>query len=125
MNIPRTVFAAMAIAMGSTLAMAQGFHPPRIDVAAVLNVDAAKAAQVQSILDDGRNQMKSLREQNGSPGPTMPRAKRCTKRWSRSTRTRTRSSPPSSRRTRSQSSKPRCRAHRGPGHGTKGNPAVG
>ena len=74
MNIRRTVFAAMAIAMGSTLAMAQG-HPPKIDIAALLNVDSAKAAQVQSILDDGRSQMKSLREQNGRPTDDASRAK--------------------------------------------------
>ena len=73
MNVRRTVFAAMAIATGSTLAMAQG-HPPKIDIAAVLNVDSAKAAQVQSILDDGRSQMRALREQ-GRPADDAAREK--------------------------------------------------
>jgi Spy/CpxP family protein refolding chaperone len=73
MNVRRTVFVAMAIAMGSSLAMAQG-HPPKIDIAALLNVDAAKAQQVQSILDDGRSQMHSLREQ-GRPTDDASREK--------------------------------------------------
>ncbi|HEY2628806.1 MAG TPA: hypothetical protein VGI57_06730 [Usitatibacter sp.] len=64
----------MAIAMGSTLAMAQG-HPPKVDIAALLNVDAAKAQQVQSILDGGRGQMKSLREQMGRPTDDASRQK--------------------------------------------------
>jgi hypothetical protein len=74
MNIPRTAFAAMAIAIGSTLAMAQG-QPLRFDIAALLDVDAAKAQQVQSILDGGRSQMKALREQSGRPADDASREK--------------------------------------------------
>ncbi len=74
MNIPRTAFAAMAIAMGSTLAMAQG-HAPKLDVAAVLDVDAAKAAQVQSILDAGHSKMMALRDQSGRPTDDASRQK--------------------------------------------------
>jgi Spy/CpxP family protein refolding chaperone len=75
MNLRRTTFIAFTIAMGSTLAMAQGHQPPpKIDIAAVLNVDAAKAAQVQAILDGGRSQMKALREQ-GKPTDDASREK--------------------------------------------------
>jgi len=75
MKIIRTVFAAAALA--STLVMAQqhGGHPPRIDIAALLDVDAAKAQQVQSVLDDGRSQMRALREQ-GRPTDEASREKR-------------------------------------------------
>jgi hypothetical protein len=67
----RTTFAVAALA--STLAMAQ--HPPRVDIAALLNIDAGKAQQVQAILDDGRKQMHALREQNGRPTDDASRAK--------------------------------------------------
>jgi hypothetical protein len=71
----RTMFAAAAIV--STIAAAQQpqGHPPRIDIAAVLNVDATKASQVQAILDDGRKQMHALRESMGRPTDDASREK--------------------------------------------------
>lgn len=54
----RTTLAVAALA--STLAMAQ--HPPRVDIAALLGIDAGKAQQVQAILDDGRRQMHQAME---------------------------------------------------------------
>jgi hypothetical protein len=75
MTILRTLFAAAVLA--STLAVAQGppgGPPPRIDIAALLNIDAAKAQSVQAILDDGRKQMHALREQ-GKPADDAARAR--------------------------------------------------
>lgn len=78
MNGIRIAFAAAALA--STLALGQGQegphgHPPRIDIAALLQVDTAKAQQVQAILDDGRTQVRALHEQMGRPTDDASRAK--------------------------------------------------
>jgi len=71
----RTAIAFTALA--SAIAVAQGpeGRPPRIDIAALLNIDATKAQQVQSILDDGRRQAHALREQNGRPTDEASREK--------------------------------------------------
>lgn len=75
MKILRIALAAAALA--STLAVAQdqqGHPPPKVDIAALLNIDAAKAQQVQAILDDGRTRMRALREQ-GRPTDDASREK--------------------------------------------------
>ncbi|HLX23355.1 MAG TPA: hypothetical protein VKR38_08440 [Usitatibacter sp.] len=72
----RTTFIVAAFA--STIALAQqpqGHPPPHVDIAALLNVDAAKASQVQAILDDGRKQMHALRESMGRPTDDASREK--------------------------------------------------
>ena len=72
----RTVFAVATLASAMALAQApQGHPPPRVDIAGLLNVDAAKAQQVQAILDDGRKQAHTLREQNGRPTDDASREK--------------------------------------------------
>ena len=75
-----TVFriALAAAALVSTLALAQQppqGHPPRIDIAALLSIDAAKAQSVQAILEDGRKQVRALHEQMGRPTDDASRAK--------------------------------------------------
>jgi len=78
MAVMKTLSAAFAAAaLASTLALAQQppGHPPRVDIAALLEIDAAKAQQVQAILDGGRQQMHALREQ-GRPTDEASREKR-------------------------------------------------
>jgi hypothetical protein len=71
----RTVFAFTALATTLALAQEPPGRPPRVDIAALLNIDAAKAQQVQSILDDGRKQAHAYREQNGRPTDEASREK--------------------------------------------------
>ncbi len=71
-NLRRTTFIVAAFV--STIALAHG-RPPPPDIATLLNVDAAKASQVQAILDDGRKQMHALRESMGRPTDDASREK--------------------------------------------------
>ena len=63
----RTMFAVAALASALALAQQPQGHPPRVDIAALLDIDQAKAQQVQSILDDGRRQAHALPRPRG-PG---------------------------------------------------------
>jgi hypothetical protein len=71
----RSLFASLILA--STLAGAQlppGSAPPRIDVAALLNLDASRAAQVDAILKSAHERMASARELAGHPTDDASRA---------------------------------------------------
>lgn len=58
----RTVFAVATLASALAVAQQPQGHPPHIDIAALLDVDAARAQQVQAILDDGREKMREAME---------------------------------------------------------------
>ena len=65
----RSILASLAFT--STVAGAQAFPPygtpPRVDVAALLNLDSTRAQQVDAILKTSHEKMRAAREQIGRP----------------------------------------------------------
>jgi hypothetical protein len=68
---------AWQVALAPAAALAQSTpHDgrPRVDVAALLGLDAARAAQVEAILRSGREKMRALHDQYGRPADDAARS---------------------------------------------------
>jgi periplasmic protein CpxP/Spy len=68
MRTHRLLLALSSLAACTALAQAPagpppGAPPPRPDIAKILNIDAARAAKVEAILDKSREQMRAVREE--------------------------------------------------------------
>jgi hypothetical protein len=68
MRFPRSAFAAIVLTSGLAQAQAPGREPPPpINVAAVLNIDTARAQVAQEILDTAQQRAMAARQEIGRP----------------------------------------------------------